>query len=187
MLIFFMIIRNVSAFRIPITAQHGGDTCSSNLLLWATCQMRKIAGGACAGNAGNVFPATTGLAILACVRALACPLSDKKQWASCPIAVTYVPWCIPGSLTRGGRENVPGFPEHAQPPQFYVSSKMPMDRTEPFIQQGTYIGCRASTAFVLNLWQLWDIPDSAPKHLTHLIMCAPYTCSVRQGQHCDDL
>ena len=29
--------------------------------LWASCQMRKITGCACAGNAGNVFPATAGL------------------------------------------------------------------------------------------------------------------------------
>ena len=28
-----------------------------HLLLWASCQIRKIAGCACAGNAGNVFPA----------------------------------------------------------------------------------------------------------------------------------
>ena len=28
--------------------------------LWASCQIRKIAGCSCAGNAGNVFPATAG-------------------------------------------------------------------------------------------------------------------------------
>ena len=27
---------------------------------WASCQMREITGCACAGNAGNVFPATAG-------------------------------------------------------------------------------------------------------------------------------
>ena len=26
------------------------------------------------------------------------------------IAATHVPWCMPGSLTRGGGENVPGLP-----------------------------------------------------------------------------
>ena len=41
-------------------------------LSWASCQMRKIAGCACAGNAGNVFPATDfkgdrQLTILACI------------------------------------------------------------------------------------------------------------------------
>ena len=48
-------------------------------------QICKIAGCACVGNAGNFFPAPT----------------------SC---VMHVPWCMPGSLTRGGGENVPGIP-----------------------------------------------------------------------------
>ena len=49
----------------------------------ASYQVRKIAGCACIGNAGNIFPAT------------------------------HVPWCIPGSLTNfevGGEENVTGIP-----------------------------------------------------------------------------
>ena len=28
---------------------------------------------------------------------------------------THVPWCMSGSLTRGGGENFPAFPAHAQP------------------------------------------------------------------------
>ena len=43
---------------------------------------------ACAGNAGNVFPTT-----------------DFKG-----NRVTHVLWCMSGSLTRGGWENVPGIP-----------------------------------------------------------------------------
>ena len=35
-------------------------TDSSLHVPWASCQIRKIAGCACAGNAGNVFPATAG-------------------------------------------------------------------------------------------------------------------------------
>ena len=31
-----------------------------NMVPWASCQIRKIADCACAGNAGNVFPATVG-------------------------------------------------------------------------------------------------------------------------------
>ena len=38
---------------------------------WASCQVRKIVGCACAGNAGNVFSATAGLAILTCITARA--------------------------------------------------------------------------------------------------------------------
>ena len=49
-------------------------------------QIRKIAG-SCAGNAGNVFPA----------------IEFKPL-----VSVTHVPWCMSGSLTRGGGENVPG-------------------------------------------------------------------------------
>ena len=38
---------------------------------WASCQIRKIAGCACAGNAGNVFPHYRGLAIPTCITARA--------------------------------------------------------------------------------------------------------------------
>ena len=34
--------------------------CSMQFIPWVSCQIRKIAGCACAGNAGNVFPATAG-------------------------------------------------------------------------------------------------------------------------------
>ena len=75
-------------------------------LLWqprqprASYQIRKIAGCACAGNAGNVFSR----------RRL-----QKKLLVSDPgmhhgTCVTHVPWCMSGSLTRGGGENVPGIP-----------------------------------------------------------------------------
>ena len=65
---------------------------------WASSQIRKIAGCACAWNAGNVFLAIAfkgnrGLAIQACITAGAGP---------------HVPWCMPGSLTHGVGENVPG-------------------------------------------------------------------------------
>ena len=65
---------------------------------WASCQIRKIAGCACAGNAGNVFP------------------RQRLQWKTLVsdsgmhhcTCVTHVPWCISGSLVPGGGENVPG-------------------------------------------------------------------------------
>ena len=67
--------------------------------------MRKIAGCACAGNAGNVFP---------CLRFQRKPLvSDPGMhygtW------VMHVPWCISGSLTCGDGENVPGIPGACAP------------------------------------------------------------------------
>ena len=73
--------------------------------LWASYQIRKIAGCACAGNAGNVFPH----------RRL-----QRKPLVSDPgmhhgTCVTHVPWCMSWSLTRGGGENVPGIPGACAP------------------------------------------------------------------------
>ena len=67
---------------------------------WASCQIRKIAGCACAGNAGNVFPTYR---------------LQRKPQVSDPgmhhgTCVTHVPWCMSESLIRGGGENVPGIP-----------------------------------------------------------------------------
>ena len=70
----------------------------SQLHAWASYQIRKIACCACAGNAGNVFPSGR---------------HQRKPLVSDPgmhhgTCVTHVPWCMPGSLTRGGGENFPG-------------------------------------------------------------------------------
>ena len=70
------------------------------LSTWASCQIRKIAGCACAGNAGNVFPRGR---------------LQRKLLVSDPdmhhgTCVTHVPWCMSGSLNRGGGENFPGIP-----------------------------------------------------------------------------
>ena len=69
-------------------------------LPWTSCQIRKIAGCACAGNAGNVSPRHR---------------LQRKPLVSDPgmhhgTCVTHVPWCMSGSLTRSGGENVPGIP-----------------------------------------------------------------------------
>ena len=75
------------------------------LCLWASYQIRKIATCACAGNAGNVSP---------------CGPLQRKSLVSDPgmhhgTCVTHVPWCMSGSLTRCGRENVPGIPGACAP------------------------------------------------------------------------
>ena len=72
---------------------------------WASYQIHKIAGCACAGNAGNVFPR----------RRL-----KRKPLVSDPgmhhgTCVTHVPWCMSGSLTCGDGENVPGIPGACAP------------------------------------------------------------------------
>ena len=69
-------------------------------LSWASYQICKIAGCAWAGNAGNVPPRRR---------------IQRKLLVSDPgmhhgTCVTHVPWCMSGSLTHGGGENVPGIP-----------------------------------------------------------------------------
>ena len=75
------------------------------LFLWASYQIRKIAGCACAGNAGNVFPRRR---------------FQRKPLVSDPgmhhgTCVTHVPRCMSGSLTCGDGENVPGIPGACAP------------------------------------------------------------------------
>ena len=72
---------------------------------WASYQIRKIAGCACAGNAGNVSPRRR---------------FQRKPVVSDPgmhhgTCVTHVPWCMSGSLTCGDGENVPGIPGACAP------------------------------------------------------------------------
>ena len=65
---------------------------------WASYQIRKLAGCACAGNAGNVSPRRW---------------LQRKPLVSNPgmhhgTCVTHVPWGMSGLLTRGGGETVHG-------------------------------------------------------------------------------
>ena len=64
------------------------------MMSWASYQIRKIAGCACAGNAGNISPRRRHL---------------RKRLVSDPgmhhgTCVTHVPWCTSGPLIRGGRK-----------------------------------------------------------------------------------
>ena len=72
---------------------------------WASCQIRKIVGCACTGNAGNVFPR----------RRL-----QRKSLVSDPgmhhgTCITHVLWCMSGSLTGGGGEKAFGIPSACAP------------------------------------------------------------------------
>ena len=81
----------------------------------ASYQIRKIAGCACARNAGNVFP----------TRRLQRkpPVSDPgMHHGTC---VTHVPWCMSGSLTCAGRENVPGIPQRMRTRNFTYLARGP--------------------------------------------------------------
>ena len=74
-------------------------------LLWASYQIRKIAGGACSGNAGNGFPR----------RRFQWKLLVSDPGMHHGPCVTHVPWCMTGSLTCGDGENVPGIPGACAP------------------------------------------------------------------------
>ena len=85
------------------------ETC---IIPWASYQIRKIAGCACAGNAGNVFPA---------------PQVSAPEMHH----VTHMPWCMPGSRTRGflwirwrGKHSRHSW--RMRNSQFYVSGKRPI-------------------------------------------------------------
>ena len=83
--------------------------------IWAFCQIRKIAGCACAGNAGNVFPPQR-------------VSGPDMHHGTC---VPCVPRCMPGSLTGGflwsrwpGKRSRHSW--RMRNPQFYVPDKRPM-------------------------------------------------------------
>ena len=89
---------------------------STGIKAWASYQIRKIAGCACAGNAGNVFPR----------RRL-----QRKPLVSDPgmhhgTCVTHVPRCMSGSFNCGDGENVPGIPGACAPAILRIWQR-PMD------------------------------------------------------------
>ena len=96
---------NISGFYGP---RHIGDWWQTTFPInpmysWVSYQIRKFAGCACVRNAVNIFPTTA-----------------RKPLVSDPAmhhgrCITHVPWCMSGSLTRGGGETFPAFPVHAQP------------------------------------------------------------------------
>ena len=86
------------------------------MLPWDTCQIRKIAGCACAGNAGNVFPAT---------------YFKGNRWLAIPAASRHVHHAR--AVMHVGIANPPWwrgkFFRHSwrmRNPQFFVSDKRPM-------------------------------------------------------------
>ena len=84
--------------------------------IWTSYQIHKIAGCACAGNAGNVFPRRRFQRKLLVI-------DPGMHHGTC---VTHVPWCMSGSLTCSDGKTFPAFPAHAHP-QFCVSGKRPIE------------------------------------------------------------
>ena len=94
---------NCLSNRWPCSSEVSRLWSSNNLILfqWASYQIRKIAGCACAGNAENVFPRRR--------------LQRKNASYRSRHASRHVPWCMSESLTRRGGENVPGIPGACAP------------------------------------------------------------------------
>ena len=109
---------------------------------WASFQIRKVVGCACAGNAGNIFPRD---------RLQRKPLvSDPNMHHG--TCITHLPWCMSGSLTRGRGKTFPAFPAHAHP-QFYVSGKRPIMWTLQLYVYIDSIGVRYRFVYALNQWE----------------------------------
>ena len=113
--------------------------CNHIYMAWASYQIRNIAGCACAGNAGNVFPRR---------RLQRKPLVSDigMRHGTC---VTHVPWCMSGSLVSGGGKTFPAFPAHAHP-QFSVSDKRPMT-----ISSSRIVGCKNTSPISVNRMQVY--------------------------------
>ena len=100
---------------------------------WASYQIRKIASCACAGNAGNDSPRG---------RLQRKPVvSDTgMHHGTC---VTHVPWCMSGSLTRGGGENVPGIPGACAPAILRIWQEAHVSGTHAWVNSSC-CGCNSS-------------------------------------------
>ena len=107
---------------------------------WASYQIRKIAGCACAGNAGNVFPRRR---------------FQRKSLVNDPdmhhgTCVTHVPWCMSGSFTCGDGENVPGIPGACAPAILRIWQEA----------HGLYRLIPLTKASDVELWYfLWSLPE----------------------------
>ena len=118
---------------------------------WASCQIRKIAGCACAGNAGNVFPTYR---------------LQRKPQVSDPgmhhgTCVTHVPWCMSESLIRGGGENVPGIPGACATRNFAYLARGPL--SEPMLTRFTDAYMRAKGRWVKASSYLFTISSAGYK------------------------
>ena len=122
---------------------------------WASYQIRKIEGCACAGNAGNVFPPQL-------VR------DPDMHHGTC---VTHVPWCLTGSLTSGflwsrWREKRSRHSRRMRNPQFRLSGKRPIDRPVKTVIGGDAMSYNQYTfaLFRLSTWFLCNY-ESMDEHM----------------------
>ena len=96
-----------------MSTQHDGlawNEHDEDIMTWASCQIRKIAGAHAPGMSGTFSPSPQ-------------VCDPDMHHGTC---VTHVPWCMPGSLTSGFLWNrrrgktFPAFPAHAQPANLHI-------------------------------------------------------------------
>ena len=89
----------------PSNVYIGNSFTGKMITAWASCQIRKIAGAHAPGMLGTFSPPPR-------------VSNPDMHHGTC---VTHVPWCMPGTLSRGflwisaAGETFPAFPAHAQP------------------------------------------------------------------------
>ena len=153
-------------YDIPfICVAHGSRVAIAavNRLAWASCQIRKrVAGCACAGNAGNTFPSQR--------------ISDPDMHHG--TCVTHVPRCMPGSLTSGflwsqWRGNVPDIPGACATRHFTYLVRGPWQRVQTtvcgiwWIQISSYKrSCLRGNSIGKTYWK--KIHQEVPLHHTSL-------------------
>ena len=104
----------------------GANRCDES---WTSYHIRNIAGCACAGNVGKVFPRH---------RLQRKPvISDPNMHHG--TCVTHVPWCMSGSLTRGGGKNNPGIPAACANHNFTYLARGPWRQ---YHNTGNYVNLR---------------------------------------------
>ena len=125
--------------RIPSNQKRNRSCLSFSIDPWAACRIRNIAGCACTGNAGNVFPR----------RRL-----QRKPLVSDPgmhhgTCVTHMPWCMSGSLASGGGENDPGIPGACAPAIFRIWQEAHGSDSR-LIQSGWHRACVMASGLTAN-------------------------------------
>ena len=80
---------------------------------------------------------------------------QRKPLVSYP-SMHYVPWCMSGSLTRFGGENIPGIPGACTTPNFMDLARSPWNGTrQPSLKRQVFISSTGKLCFNSNWDMLW--------------------------------
>ena len=134
--VYSLVIQSQWKFRFTVTP-FLCTNCYRVVSTWASYQIRKIASCACAGNAGNVFPAAD---------------FQGNRLVSYP-DMHHGTCRLPESLTYGGGENVPGIPGACANRNFAYLAR------GPWFQVMTY--CQTAPRYHLN--HCWFVIRRSPK------------------------